>query len=214
MARRTYRRKRYGRRRRFYRRKKALYATNAYYKIRIVRLIRLRVADNGQGLGQGYQFFDFGQNNAINVNNPNEFNIWTDILQADPDYTSMAAKYNQMKVLGISFLSVPSNTQMNAINNRIDANAYVRCQPIRAPNGASNRIILMDPLASNKMFWKVGTWCPWCPSNPTMGQTDVANGQLIKFVVGGNSFVNPQANCPQWSIRLCFYIIFKGKQSD
>lgn len=213
MARRTYRRKRYNRRRRYYRRKKAIYATNSYHKIRIVKLIRLRVNDYNN-LGQGYQFFDFGQNNPINANNPNEFNIWTDMLVNEPDYTTFSQKYSQMKVIGISFLSVPSNTQMNAINNRIDCTSYVRLQPMRAPNGASNRVILMDPLSSNKMFWKTGSWCPWCPSNPTMTQTDVANGQLLKFICSGNSFVNTQANCPQWSIRLCFYILFKGKQSD
>lgn len=209
-ARKTYRRRKYYRRR-YYKRKKALFATNNSIKERFILNCRVRVLNDLQGVGQGYHWFQFGQNVVIQ----HQFlNLWTDFLQGNADFAQFRNQYSQFKIYAVSINAIPSNVQLNSINNRQDCTAFIYCQPVRAANQSNQRQLMLNPLGTAKMYFKVSPWTFWCYTNPTAEQNLADNGTLVQLVLGGNSFVNPQENCPQWTIRLTVYCYFKGKQNN
>ena len=57
----------------FYKRKKGIYSMGGILKARFIKLVRIYVLNNMQGVGTGYHWFAFGNNVVIHHS---DINVW------------------------------------------------------------------------------------------------------------------------------------------
>lgn len=139
---------------------------------------------------------------------PNGFSL-SNNLAGDAEYTNYTNIFDDVKLLGISMVSVPVPYNMsNNLSSHIPVTVQFKNDGLTAQGGQ----ITLNPFGVTKKYWK-NINRKWVPCSLTLEQITAGNAIPGLFVLNSVTDTTTQQNSPSWNLTLKIYLRFRKNKN-